>query len=1122
MYVIRLLLVFVTAFFLTTTTWAADTGAKAKLVIDTKPSGAKIQLDYKNIGYTPITLEDISPGTHFLTLIMYGYRRVEKSITVKAGEKNKVYEELMALVGSITIKTKPPGATVMMDGSEFLGLTPVNKPDVIIGQHTLKVSLDGHNDISKVFKLKYGDEKKFILTMAPKPGTLSVSTTPTGAAIYINGKRQGRSNTSIELSGGSYKVEVRKSDYRTIKRQVKVQPGQTARLDLTLLETIQTKLSVKSKPAKVTLFLDGEKVGETPFMIKKIDPGIHFLGLSKKGYQDADRKIFIKKNETTRIFEVMKVQMGGLNITATPAEANIYLDNKYVGTSPVSFAEMPIGTHKIRISHPKYKDYIENFALSHQEYKTLNIKLKSLPGTLDLAATEKGAFVYIGGTRKGTTPIIILLDQGTHTLKVEIPGYRKHEQQIAIESGETLKVYASLEKVKTGSIEVTTEPSGAQVFIDSQPVGKTPVSLSEIKAGKHNILLNLLGYETITSTVLVADKKSVTFARKLKIKSGVLTLQTSPSHAKVEIDDTVAGYTPLEIDVSSGSHIIRILKEGYQVWESTFVIDYQEKKQISRTLQPVPGMLIVTCDPIESDIFIDGELQSSRSIALKPGRYVVRVSHEGHQPQEKVVMVGLNDKVEVSFKLEEIVQGALLVSTIPPGAKIYLNGIRKGESPANFLSVPAGKYQVKLTKEGFKTIEKLITIYKNQSSEVVEEFAPLTGTLFVRVFPPEVEIHLDNKYLGPSPQLFRNLIVGKHEVRITHEDYSDFVEEVLIEADSQSRINVNLERLPGEIFVYSSPSGGDIYVNGQFKGKTNTLIKLNAGDYRIKVVKTGYYEYYKDVTVPSGRQISLDYHLLEQGSGTLIITTTPPGAQIFLDGEFSGQTPLEKKYLKASSHSLLIIKDGHKSVTDNISLSKGENLKLNFDLDSVWGTLKVLSEPEQTLIYLDEEFLGYGPGVFSKIPVGWHRIKATRENYRDWTKKLNIKPEEEQTIKIRLDPVPGDVSIRSTPTGAAVYIKDKNIGVTPLDISLSPGPYSFRLEKEGYLDKNLPVEMHPASSKTYNVALNKKKVLRIEESLLSALSRPLALETKKKLPTPLPVRSTAYHSGLKQVPGDPC
>ncbi len=358
-YVIRLLLVFFSAFFLTITTWSAETAAQTKLVIDTKPSGAKIQLDFKNIGYTPITLEDIEPGTHFLTLIMYGYRRVEKNITVKEGEENKVYEELMALVGSITIKSKPPGATVMMDDSEFLGLTPTNKPNVLIGQHTLKVSLDGHNDITKTFKLKYGEEKKFILTMAPKPGMLSVFTTPSGATIYINGKKQGRSDTSIELTGGSYKVEVKKADYRPLKRKVTVQPGRTARLDLTLEETIQTKLSVKTKPSKVIIYLDGEKVGQTPFMIKKLEPGIHFLGLSRKGYQDTDRKIFVKKNETTRIFEVMKVKMGGLSISAIPSDANIYLDNKYVGTSPVSFAETPIGTHKVRISHPKYKDYIQ-------------------------------------------------------------------------------------------------------------------------------------------------------------------------------------------------------------------------------------------------------------------------------------------------------------------------------------------------------------------------------------------------------------------------------------------------------------------------------------------------------------------------------------------------------------------------------------------------------------------------------------------------------------------------------------------------------------------------------------------------------------------------------------------
>jgi hypothetical protein len=97
----------------------------------------------------------------------------------------------MALIGTISIKTKPSGASVLLDDSNFIGQTPVYKPNVGIGQHSIKVSLDGYKDVTRKFKLKYGEEKKFVLTLSPKPGVLSISTTPP-RRLYIHRREKER------------------------------------------------------------------------------------------------------------------------------------------------------------------------------------------------------------------------------------------------------------------------------------------------------------------------------------------------------------------------------------------------------------------------------------------------------------------------------------------------------------------------------------------------------------------------------------------------------------------------------------------------------------------------------------------------------------------------------------------------------------------------------------------------------------------------------------------------------------------------------------------------------------------------------------------------------------------
>lgn len=1102
---------------------AEEAGDKTTLLIESNPPGAKIQLDYRNIGTTPHAIENIKPGSHFLTLIMYGYHRMERHITVKTGEKNKIYEKLMALVGILTLKSKPSGASVIMDGSVFLGQTPIVKPNTPIGQHTLLFTLPGYKDITRKFRLKYGDEKKFVITLPRLPGKLSVFTNPPGAYIYLNGKNEGRSNKTFELLGKLYNLEIKKSGYKTITRKLSLSPGKTINLDLDLEDSFQTRLSIKTKPSGVNIFLDGENIGKTPHMVKKIEPGVHTLGLSKKGYQDVNKRIFVKKDETTRIFESMKLQVGSISISATPRNSTIYLDGTYRGVTPKSIASIPAGEHKLRIVHSKYKDYEEKFLLQNDEYKTVDIKLQPLPGKLDLDATQKGASIYVDGKKKGTTPTVLLVIPGSHILQIHMPGYRKHQQTVDLDPGETLKIYAPLEKIRVGVVQVISEPPGAQVFIDSQPAGKTPLTVSPVEMGEHNILLSLLGYETTTTKVRVEDEETLELRVKLKIKSGTLTLNIIPSRAKVEIDNVFAGYTPLDVDVPEGSHILKLSKDDYQTWETTFVINYKEKKEIRHNLEPIPGILKVNSEPRGVDFSINDEPrgQTPKSINLKPGRYTVRVSLEGYRPQKKVVKLGLNEKINLFFELDEILQGALLVSTVPPGAKIYLNGKEKGVSPANFTDILADKYLVRIVKEGFKPIEKLVTVYKNQSAEILEELAPQTGSLYVKIFPPKAEIFLDNKHLGPSPQYIRNLVIGKHEVRITHEDYADWFEEVTIITDRQNRINLNLKKLPGEVFIFSSPSGGDIYVNDKFKGKTNTLIKLNPGNYKIRVTKPGYYDYFKDVNIPSGRQISLDYHLLEQGTGNLMVTTSQPGAQVFLNGEFIGQTPLEKKYIMASSHSLLVIKDGYKSITENFTITKGENFELDFKLVSVWGILKIFTEPKQSLIYLDGKYLGRGPGIFKNIQVGPHRIRITHRNFRDWTGEFNLKADEEKTIRIKLEPLHANLSIHSNPSASYVYIKGEKVGKTPLKLPLIPGSYSIRLEKEGYLGKNISVELLPGATKKFEETLTKKKVLRIKRLDLAITKIPVERVVVKKKSLNLPLnKSPVFPSVPKRVPVD--
>jgi hypothetical protein len=64
------------------------------VVVESRPVGAKVFLDGKGAGITPVTIPDVRAGSHVVRLEMTNYRRWSSSIRVVAGERERVAASL--------------------------------------------------------------------------------------------------------------------------------------------------------------------------------------------------------------------------------------------------------------------------------------------------------------------------------------------------------------------------------------------------------------------------------------------------------------------------------------------------------------------------------------------------------------------------------------------------------------------------------------------------------------------------------------------------------------------------------------------------------------------------------------------------------------------------------------------------------------------------------------------------------------------------------------------------------------------------------------------------------------------------------------------------------------------
>ncbi len=73
---------------------ATSGGTLGSLSVDSRPAGAKVFIDDKPVGVTPIVLSQIGAGDHVVRLEQAGYRQWSSSVRIVAGERNRVTASL--------------------------------------------------------------------------------------------------------------------------------------------------------------------------------------------------------------------------------------------------------------------------------------------------------------------------------------------------------------------------------------------------------------------------------------------------------------------------------------------------------------------------------------------------------------------------------------------------------------------------------------------------------------------------------------------------------------------------------------------------------------------------------------------------------------------------------------------------------------------------------------------------------------------------------------------------------------------------------------------------------------------------------------------------------------------
>ena len=344
--------------------------------------------------------------------------------------------------------------------------------------------------------------------------------------------------------------------------------------------------------------------------------------------------------------------------------------------------------------------------------------------------------------------------------------------------------------------------------------------------------------------------------------------------------------------------------------------------------------------------------------------------------------------------------GEIRVVTEPPGATVFCNGVRYDVTPLALTRRPPGLHLIVAEKEGFRTARRSVTLLEGQRLLLELRLEPETALVRVESEPPGAEVQLNGAFRGRTPFFIHDLPFGEHRFHFEKPGYlpRDIVERF----DSRPPRDLRVELVPnvGRLVARSVPAGARVRVNGAERGVTPCEIEdVAAGDVAVEIELDGF-ETYAETFPIAARQTREVAATLKPFPTQLSVVSLPPGARLYVNNQYRGDTPQKLTDLQPGEVRLRVEKPGYETAARTIQLRSRTPAVEEFRLTKNSGKLVVITEPPNVKVFLNGEEKGETlPGAnpmisepleIDLLPPGEYRLSLLRPGFQHAPKTIRI------------------------------------------------------------------------------------------------------------------------------------
>jgi len=494
----------------------------------------------------------------------------------------RVAPEAIEAVGTMEVTSVPDGAKILLDGKDTGLVTPVTIGSLQLRTpYLLRLEKDTFKPAEKPVQLTSDTPVSIQINMERMGGILNVVSDPPGAAVLLDGNTTGK-NTPATIEDipldVDHRITLSKKDFEDFEQVIHLK-STTPENILAPLKAIARlgSLLVTSSPDGAAISLNDQDMGRiTPATITDLPLNqVYTVKLVKEGFEPWTRTLTLASAEPVSMEGQLKAlemppapptptapppavapaapaaapeaaraeEFGSLEITSNPAGARISIDGKATGTmTPATIGELKVG-----------KSYTVSLAKADFEKWSRKIKIA------------------------GAKPVAV-----TGELKPVVkPTEEKRPPPPAVQKPS--KVAPSPPPVVTigepGQIRVASKPSGAQVFINAELKGTTPLTVS-VSPGSVSVTVTKEGMMRYSRRVTIRPGEKVSLTDiNLQDLYGEVVVSSDPPRATVVFDGRAISKTPVTIRKvrRDESHTISVSLSGYRTWSQTFSMEQGDK-----------------------------------------------------------------------------------------------------------------------------------------------------------------------------------------------------------------------------------------------------------------------------------------------------------------------------------------------------------------------------------------------------------------------------------------------------------------------------------------------------------------------------------------------------------------